>query len=71
MSIIIVCYQNVVAWRQYGVFKHNEYYDLGSGDFKIMAFMKTFVFSTVIYSVCVFIVMSEIFKKVQGNGDGQ
>ena len=53
------------------MFKHNEYYDLGSGDFKIMAFMKTFVFSTVIYSVCVFIVMSEIFKKVQGNGEGQ
>ena len=30
-SFIIVVYQNLYLWMNYGIFKHNEYFDLRTG----------------------------------------
>lgn len=39
--MIIVIAQNLYSWMKFGVFRHNEFYDVRTGDFKSMAFIKS------------------------------
>lgn len=69
-ALCLIIQQNLSSWRQFGILKQNEYYDLRSGNFKTISFIKTLVFSTIFYALSIFIIFTEVFVRKASENDG-
>ena len=55
----VIFYQNMVYWHNYGIFKHNQYYNLRTGEMNTKAVGKT-VISAGFYCACLAIIFQNL-----------